>query len=51
MMIWLMRATQSPTILGALHAFQTSGSPIPVLLVLAAPLIARRQLAKGHDHA
>ncbi|MDE1917961.1 MAG: hypothetical protein KGJ57_18955 [Sphingomonadales bacterium] len=51
MMIWLMRATHSPSILGALHAFQTTGSLISALLVLAAPTMARRQLSKGYDHA
>lgn len=49
-MFWLMRATHSRSILGALHAFQTTGSLIPVLLVLAAPLMARRQPAKGDNH-
>jgi hypothetical protein len=51
MMVWMMRATRSPSLLGGLHAFQTTGSLIPVLLVLTAPILRWWQLSKGHDHA
>jgi hypothetical protein len=50
MMTWLMRATTAPSVLDGLHAFQTTGSPIPALLALATPLIRRRLSHKGHDH-
>jgi hypothetical protein len=50
MMTWLMRASTAPSVLDGLHAFQTTGSPIPALLALAAPIIRRRLLLKGHAH-
>ena len=50
MMTWLMRATTAPCVLDGLHAFQATGSLIPALLALAAPIVRRRLPSRGHDH-
>ena len=48
-MTWLMRTIVAPSMLDGLLIFQTTGSPVPALLALAAPIF-RPRLSKDNDH-
>ena len=50
MMNWLMRTATAPSVLDGLHAFQITGSPVP-LIALAAPILRARLPSKEHHHA
>ena len=51
MMNWLMRTATAPSVLDGLHAFQITGSPVPALIALAAPILRARLPSKEHHHA
>ena len=50
MMTWLMRTTAAPSVLDGLYAFQITGSLVPALIALAAPIVRTRLPAKEHHH-
>ena len=50
MMIWLMRTTAAPSVLDGLLAFRITGSPLPALVALAAPMLRTRLTFRGHHH-
>lgn len=50
MMTWLMRAAAAPPVLDGFVLFQITGSPLPVLLALAAPILRTRLPFKENDH-
>ncbi|KMS60026.1 hypothetical protein V474_09050 [Novosphingobium barchaimii LL02] len=49
MMAWLMRLHPAPTVIDGLLAYQLSGSPIPALIALAAPILRRRITRTNKD--
>lgn len=51
MMSWLIRTTTTPPILDGLLTLQITGSPVPALLALAAPILRTRLPSRGHDRA
>ncbi|NMN06597.1 MULTISPECIES: hypothetical protein [unclassified Novosphingobium] len=50
MMTWLMRAAAGSSVLDSLLVFQITGSPVPALLALAAPILHSRLPLKENDH-
>lgn len=51
MMTWLMRTAATPSVLDGLPTFQSTGSPVPALVALAAPILRSRLPLKETDDA
>ncbi|MET3723560.1 hypothetical protein [Sphingomonas trueperi] len=51
MLTWLMRTSAAPALLDGLLAYQSTGSPIPALVAVAAPLLRARFNSKEDCHA
>jgi hypothetical protein len=51
MLTWLMWTSAAPTVLDGLLAYQSTGSPIPALVAMAAPLLRARLHAREDSHA
>ena len=49
-MTWLMRSTAAPSVIDGLLAFQITGSPLPALLAVAAPVLRMRRPFQGQYH-
>jgi hypothetical protein len=49
MMAWLMRLHPAPSVIDGLLAYQLTGSPIPALIALAAPILRRRTPRPSKD--
>jgi hypothetical protein len=47
MMTWLMRTAVAPSMIESLLTFQITGSPVPALLTLAAPMLRTRFASQG----
>ncbi|WP_157220382.1 hypothetical protein [Flavisphingomonas formosensis] len=50
MMTWLIRTAAAPSVLDGLLTFQITGSPIPALVALAAPILRARLPLKEYNH-
>lgn len=48
-MPWLMRLHPTPSVIDGLLAFQITGSPIPALIAVAAPILRGRIAAPSRD--
>jgi len=51
MLTWLMRTSAAPAVLDGLLAYQSTGSPIPALVAMAAPLLRARFNSREDSHA
>ncbi len=49
MMTWLTRLHPAPSVIDGLLAYQITGSPIPALIALAAPILCRRIARPSKD--
>ncbi len=51
MLTWLMRTSAAPAVLDGLLAYQSTGSPIPAIVAMAAPLLRARLHSRKDSHA